>query len=151
MTIDVLYLFSIFLIIVCSWIQNPFYLGKCDWSCLFQWYCSWQDCIICTAINFVQIQKCTYVWLLWSRLSSGRRDWTQQRSNKYIRDQRITILDLLCSTTFFLLLKRLILLQYFDASSIKVLRTINLFFIVYSEQILLHQNNVFLFVSPFYS
>ena len=54
-----------------------------------------------TAFNFVQIRKCTYVLLLWSRLSLGRNLNAIRRSNKYIQDQRITILDLLCTTNFF--------------------------------------------------
>ena len=96
-----------------------------------------------TSFNFVQIRKCTYVLLLWSRLSLGRNLNAIRRSNKYIQDQRITILDLLCTTIFFLLQKRLISLQYLDTSSIKVFGNINFYFVVYLEQILLHQNNVF--------
>ena len=45
--------------------------------------------------------------------------------------------------TVVLLLKHIISPQELVASTIKVLRTINLFCVVYLEQILLHQNNVF--------
>ena len=96
-----------------------------------------------TAFNFVQIRKCTYVLLLWSRLSLGRNLNAIRRSNKYIQDQRITILDLLCTTNFFSATKTLNLATITWYVFNQGFGNIYFFFVVYLEQILLHQNNVF--------